>query len=345
MHRTRGLVPTGPLPRRFPAAVLLCFAVGSCGGVPPDAPGSARCPGVSASQATLRLPVRELELGRISDENLRAWVELLAAPELRGRHAASAEAAAVAALLAEELAVLGLSPPFPGGSFCHSFPILGTRDQNVIAHLSGAPPGEARPVVLIGAHYDGQGVHPAGSAFPGADDNATGVAALLEVARLARQRHPQWRVDLVFAAFGAEETGQMGSGAYAAEPSVPLSRVVLMINLDMVGRPLPGARADAIGFLAQGSESERVREFLEQAGTTAGVAIRNLADLDEEGFGEPGSMRTDASVFSPRVPTLFLTTGTHADHHELTDTPDRIDYEQVARAAKLVLALLESVAP
>ncbi len=335
------MMPTGRFSRRFLAAMLLGFAVGACGGGPPEEPGSARCPGVPAAQATLALPVRDLELPQVSDENLRAWVELLAAPQLRGRHAASAEAAAVAALVAEQMAVLGLAPPL-GDSFCQSFPILGTRDQNVIGHLPG---DAARPVVLIGAHYDGQGLHPAGAAFPGADDNASGVAALLEVARLARLRRPPWQVDLVFAAFGAEEMGQMGSAAYAAEPSVALARVVLMINLDMVGRPLPGPRADAIGFLAQGPESERARGFLARAAAGAGVAIRDLKELDGMSSDEVNSMRSDAAVFSPRLPTLFLTTGTHADHHELTDTPDRIDYEQVARAVRLVLALLESVAP
>jgi len=319
--------------------MLLPLAVaGACGGAGEPPPGAPHCPGVAASQAFVRLPAGDPELRRVSEDNLRAWVELLAAPELRGRHAASAESQAVAALLAEQLAVLGLSSPYPDGGYCQSFPILGTRDQNVIAHLSGATAGAKRPVVLIGAHYDGQGVHPAGSVFPGADDNASGVAALLEVARLAQRRRAQWNVDLVFAAFGAEETGQMGSEAYVAEPSVPLSRILLMINLDMVGRPLPDEGADGIGFLALGSDPERVRAMLEQAGATAGIAIRDLADL-----GDASSVRSDASVFRLLVPTLFLTTGSHGDQHQLTDTPDRIDYEQVARAATLVLTLLSEV--
>ncbi len=291
----------------------------------------------------------EVESAELSTLNLRAWVAGLTSPALEGRHAGEPGARAAAAWVAGQMTTLGLDSGESG--FCRSFTLYGDgEDYNVIGHLSNGPSAGDRPVILVGAHYDGQGRHPAGQIYPGADDNASGVAALLEVARLAK-RHPSASadtsaaetsstetstrpIDWVFVAFGAEEVGQLGARNFLADTSIELSRIELVINLDMVGRPLGPDAREAIGYLTFGERSQLIMPDLDQAARDAGVEIVSLED-----FGDLKPMITDAEVLAQRLPTLLLSTALHSDHHRVSDTPDRVDYAQIRRASALVLAL------
>lgn len=192
--------------------------------------------------------------------------------------------------------------------------------------------------MVIAAHYDGQGLHPTGAVYSGADDNASGVAALLEVARVAQKRSTGRPIELVFVAFGAEEVGQLGARRYLANPTTALSRVSWAINLDMVGRPLPQPPHHGIGFLTLGEGGAATAHRLQHSARQAELEILGLEDL-----GNLRPQRSDAEVLSQRLPTLLLSTALHGDHHQLTDTTDRIDYGQIERAARLVLALLARV--
>ncbi len=295
------------------------------------ADGGPACAGVAA--AALELPGIERSTG-VSRRNLAAWVETLASPRLAGRHAGDPGAREAAALLAARMAQLGLAPPWEGG-YCQPFPYLDGTELNVVGHLAA---DGGRPVILVGAHYDGQGLHPSGRHYPGADDNASGVAALLEVARLAGKR-PNGRAGWVFAAFGGEEVGQQGARAYLASPSLDLARVELAVHLDMVGRQIAGALPGAIGYLTmdgprQDGDHEALGARLRRAAQAAGVELVSLADL---GAAEPTI--SDAEVFGERLPAVLLSTGLHADHHQFTDTPERLDLGQIERAARLALAL------
>lgn len=276
------------------------------------------------------------ESGDVALENLRHWVDLLASPELRGRHAMSAESGTVAALLADRMSDLGLEAALAEGSYCQSFPVLEGDGYNVVGHLPAAG-GPSRSAILLGAHYDGQGMHPAQIPYPSADDNASGVAALLETARLARLR--SWPFDLVFMATGGEEIGQLGASAWVRRPTVPLSELLLVVNLDMVGRPWPEDPGSAIGFLALGSRPATFAARIADAGAEAGVEIRRLTEL----FAEK-DLKSDSDVYRRHAPTLYLSTGLHADHHQPTDTPERIDVAQIARTVRLTLALLDGLA-
>ena len=314
-------------------AVLLTAALGSCA---PSEPRAPFCASVAATWAAVPPSALDLDAAQVSTANLKTWIDFLTRPELRGRRAASQGSDAAAAALAANAAALGLAAPFadndPGGSYCQAFNILETEDQNVVAHLGGESDRPA--VVLVGAHYDGQGVHPTGAVYPSADDNASGVAALFEVARLAARREAQWPFDLVFVAFGAEELGQVGAKVWLAEPSVPLDRLALMINFDMVGRAWPGEPATSIGYLTEGPGPF---PNLAAASAASGVAVRPWTELFDE------ALNADSTVFSPHVPTLFLSTGLHADHHERGDTPERVDLGQIERAVRLVLEILDSL--
>ncbi len=311
-----------------PLTLTLALALAACG--EPD-PGPGHCPQVAAADVPGPL-LAEAAPGEVSPGHLRAWVDALASPALEGRHATSDQGRSVALMLAESMAALGLTAPFDG-SFCQGFAVQGGLGLNVVGHLAGS----GTEAVLVGAHYDGQGLHPAGLLFPSADDNASGVAALLEVARLAAER--SWPFDLVFVAFGAEELGRLGSEAWVREPTAALPRLRLMVNFDMVGRSWPGSPPEAIGYQALGTSPEAAAARLAAAGAGTGVAIRPLTELFTE-----DDMISDSTVFSRYAPTLYLSTGLHDDHHQRTDTAERVNELQIARAVRLTMGLLEGLA-
>ncbi len=290
------------------------------------------CPDVP--EPALELPALDLASPGVSQANLRTWIDLLTSPALEGRHAGEPGAWAVADLLARQLAAFGLEPPAEGA--CQAFPFFDGEDYNVTAsYRSGtvlSDPGDGRPLILVSAHYDGQGKHPAGMIYPGADDNASGIAALLELARLTDPGDDS-RVGWVFTAFGAEEAGRMGSHAYIRHPPLDLSGVALAVNLDMVGRPLPGEAPDAIGYLTSPDDTSAL---VRRAAEIAGVDARDL-----DSFGKLRPMISDADVLAERLPTVLLSTALHKDHHQLSDVPERVEIAQVERAVHLVLALAD----
>ncbi|MDC0744476.1 M28 family metallopeptidase [Polyangium mundeleinium] len=343
---------------RLPLA--LAFVLASCGtpaappAAPPAPPAASTPPApapppiqpacaVAADFPPLLPPRLDLRAPEPSRGNLRAWVDLLADPALHGRAAGSADNRRVADLLARAFLSFGFSPP-EGHDPCVPFERDGVRDQNVIAHLRGKTPPDG-PVVLVGAHYDAQGERD-GEVYPGADDNASGVAALLEIARVHALRGSD--LDLVVVAFGAEERGVLGAEAFVEAPTVPLARLALMVNLDMVGRPLldgsplrlvvPRA-AEALGFVVGARDGEKTRALLDRA---AAREDRPLFGIPEAAFRRLG-YASDSVPFGPHTPTIFLSDAALADYHQPTDTPDQIDLDQIGRAARLALTLVDEV--
>jgi len=278
----------------------------------------------------------------VSRDNLSATINVLADPALHGRGAGSSNNRRAARWIADRFAAIGLSPA-PGAEHCVPFERRGIRDQNVIAYLSRGAPNA--PVVLVGAHYDAQGEQGA-NVFPGADDNASGVAAMLEIARISAMH--ETGPAMVFVAFGAEETGLLGAKAYVEAPSVPLSRVALMINLDMVGRPLldgsplriliPRAN-ETIGYVIGDFDAPKTTDMLERAAKREDRPIIGIPEVVLRRLG----FASDSVPFSPHVPTIFLSTGDHVDYHQPTDTLEKIDYEQLARTVRLTLAIVDEV--
>jgi hypothetical protein len=215
---------------------------------------------------------------------------------------------------------------------------------NVVGELAPRPGSpSAGEYVVVGAHYDhlGHGGTSASRApgsreiHPGADDNASGVALMLEVAR-AFTRLPR-RPDrgVVFVAFGAEELGVLGSRWFVDHPPLPLDRDVAMINADMVGRLRDGV------VVVDGTGTAKEWPDLE-AGAARGLALHVVAG--SEGFGASDHTNFTAA----RVPTAFFFTGAHEDYHRPSDTADKINAEGEARiatmAARLALAVAQAPA-
>jgi hypothetical protein len=194
------------------------------------------------------------------------------------------------------------------------------RAANVIGVVPGADPALAGEAVVIGAHYDHLG-REGDEVYPGADDNASGTAAVLGLAQsLARARLPR---TLVVMLFSGEEIGLVGSDYQVRHPSaVPIERMVAMLNFDMVGR-LNGRHLQVGGVDTGGS----FRGLVEAAAKEVGL------DVD---LGPAGSGPSDHTRFHDAgVPVLFFHSGSHADYHRPSDTADKIDAAGMARIADL----------
>jgi Peptidase family M28/PDZ domain/PA domain len=212
--------------------------------------------------------------------------------------------------------------------------------HNVVAYLPATTPVTtvAKPWVALGAHYDHLGRGEAGNTLAGkedagkihfgADDNASGSAAVLAVAAtLAKQ--PRRRHVLV-GWWSGEELGLIGSSAFAAAPPVPLDQIAAYLNFDMVGR----MQDNKLTVQATGT-SPVWAKVLEQANIAAGFDLMVQQDPYQP---------TDVATFnSSSVPCLSFFTGTHADYHKPSDTADKIDYEDLDRVADFAAAIVRRV--
>ena len=222
-----------------------------------------------------------------------------------------------------------------------------TEGRNVIAILPGvgwpqdgatAGAGTQPPeTVVLGAHYDHLGYGGANSAAPGdqtvhhgADDNASGTALLVEVARMLKQQGPFPRT-ILFVAFSGEERGLLGSAHYAANAVVPLNETVAMVNLDMVGR-LDGNKIVVHGTGTGTGFDALVDRF---------VAARGFEAAKEPGGFGPSD---HSSFYARKIPVLHLFTGSHADYHRPTDTADKINYDGMVRITRLVADVVRELA-
>ncbi len=276
----------------------------------------------------------------ITAEQVRPHVEYLASPELGGRDGAGATLAAE--YLAKTFREAGLQPLFEGEFFQ---PIPGTAlpdgsqpeiGRNVGAIWPGSDPLLKDEVILLAAHYDHLGMR-RGQLHPGADDNASGVAMLLEAARLVSTLPVKPRRSIAFVGFDMEEELLYGSRWFAAHPPVPLPRIKLMVTADLIGRSL-GDLPLPLVFLFGSEYSPELRTRLGEVGTPSGLEVGRL------GVDFIGNRSDYVPFRDQRIPFLFFSTGEHPDYHTPRDTPDRIEYDKLARISSVMAQLIVQVA-
>ncbi|HEY7330283.1 MAG TPA: M20/M25/M40 family metallo-hydrolase [Gemmataceae bacterium] len=269
----------------------------------------------------------EMELSPdIHVDELRALVYRLASPEFLGRRGPGA--ARTARHLADAFQRLGLKPAF-GDSYFQDIPSLlndGKNDiigRNVGALLPGSDPKLKDEWIIISAHFDHLGKQ-GKVLYPGADDNATGVAMLLEVAEYFALSKEKPRRTIAFISFDQEETGLRGSMYFAAHSPLPFRQLKAFLTADMLGRSMANVMDEYV-FVLGSERSTHLRQLIEKTPSPKGLTLGRLgADLI--------GTRSDYGPFRDRqVPFLFFSTGQHPDYHAPSDLPERIDYDKLQR--------------
>ncbi|HKP28715.1 MAG TPA: M20/M25/M40 family metallo-hydrolase [Gemmatimonadales bacterium] len=281
--------------------------------------------------------------GRIAED-----VRYLSSDSLQGRRIGSAGADSAAAWIALRMEKAGLTRVPGSDSWYQSFVIAhdaaaahgtglgGVRGRNVIGLLRGKDPALAGHYVVVGAHYDHLGNGGSGSLDPdsvgvphnGADDNASGVAAILEIARKLAANRPSRSV--IFVAFSGEEEGLLGSAHFVKFPPVPTDSMVAMLNFDMVGR----LRDDKL--IIYGVETAREWRGLIDSLNRAG---KFSLTLQGDGYGP-----SDHTSFTlAKRPVLHFFTGTHPDYHRTTDDVAAINLDGILRVASMASDLARQI--
>lgn len=264
---------------------------------------------------------------------LRKHVTYLASPELEGRRSgAGIEKARV--YIADLFREAGLQPKGTNG-YMQTFGAKGLG-KNIIGFLPGHDPRLKHEIVLVSAHYDHLGKR-GKLIYPGANDNASGVAAMLEVARVLHERKAKLKRSVLFVAFDQEEQWLIGSMHFVAKPTVPLKDITICINADMLGKNL----ADVI------------RGYVFVLGTEHSPSLAPVVKKAARGLKvKPGLVGTDLigirGDYGPfkakKIPYLFFSNGEHSAYHQPTDTADGILYPKLLASTRLILRTVASIA-
>lgn len=274
-----------------------------------------------------------------------ADITYLASPELNGRGFGTPGSDSAAVFLARRYQTLGIPPivrlecstPPCGLTYYMPFTAGRRRGFNVVAVVPGSDSTVRQQIVVVGAHYDGQGIAlPRGArendeerVHPSADDNASGTAAVLALAVQLAADPPRRTVLLVH--FGGEEEDLLGSKAFWLAPPVDTMHIVAMINFDMVGRLNGGPMQ--LDLTWTGEELRTLTDSVFDAAKVAHVWRRlDGSASDHESFGRSG------------VPSLHLSSGTHRDYHRPTDLADRIDVAGLTHVVTATELLVRALA-
>ncbi|MCW4452355.1 M20/M25/M40 family metallo-hydrolase [Kaistella sp. BT6-1-3] len=283
----------------------------------------------------------------VSEQNLKKTVSYLASDELKGRLTGSEGEKKASEFISKEFKSLKLKPR-NGKSYFQDFTYdlklnpheessaVQINSRNVIGYLDN----KASKTIIIGAHYDHLGLNEHhnstlmnsnGQIHNGADDNASGVSAVLELARMFSQNKTKEKANYVFALFSGEEDGLMGSKKIAEEVKDHYPNVISMINLDMIGRLNKDKDLTVGGVGTSPVFGEMIKKY-----KPAGF---NLA-IDSAGVGPSDH----TSFYLKDIPVLFLFTGTHSDYHKPTDDTERVNFTGLRNITHYVFNLANGLA-
>lgn len=278
---------------------------------------------------------------QINQANLKKHIYYLADDKMQGRGTGSKQVKKAAKYIEKHFKKYGLAPKGEQGyrqSFEARVRRVVVKDSirqadNVIGYINN----DAPYTIVIGAHYDHLGDGRQGGSrdslgvgeiHNGADDNASGVAGLLELARHYSGNDIKESFNLLFIAFGAEELGLIGSRYFTENPTIPLENIHWMLNMDMIGRYNPNNGLAVIGY---GTSSKFPAIFED---ITSDIKF----NLSRDGNG--GSDQT--SFYKKDIPVLFFHTGGHDDYHKPGDDPEKIDYKALESILKLEIDVIDN---
>jgi hypothetical protein len=272
----------------------------------------------------------------ISVNDIRAHIDILADDAMEGREAGTRGGRAAAAYLERQLAEVGLKPGGDGDGFIQKFADGSYR--NVLAILEGSDPALKHEYVLVGAHYDhvGYGTSrnsrgPWGQIHNGADDNASGVAGVLEIAQAVTFLATPPRRSILFAFWDGEEKGLLGSRYWCSQPTVSLQAVVLAFNADMIGR-LRGEKLHVYGTRT----ARGLRRWISEQNQATDLALEISWELKAHSDHYP--------LVEREIPALMLHTGLHDEWHRPTDDVEKINHEGISATTRLLFSLIVDAA-
>jgi hypothetical protein len=210
--------------------------------------------------------------------------------------------------------------------------------RNVIGALPGSDPALKDQWVVVGAHYDHLGLGDRNSLAPsqigqihhGADDNASGTAGVMELARHAAKNKQEWKRSLLFITFAGEELGLFGSSNFVNHPTVPLKDIMGMVNMDMIGR----LNNDRL-FIGGVGTAPEFKPWLEDLNNPVHLEL----DYSDSGYGASDHMSFNAK----KIPVLFFFSGLHTDYHKPSDTADKINANGAMKVLSLVYMTMDKL--
>lgn len=285
-----------------------------------------------AGLLTLARPAQLPTSAVIDSSRLLEDLKVLSADGMQGRRSGTAGGQKARGFIVERFKASGVAPF--GASYEQSFTFRGRagdeRGANVIGRIDGSQ--QPRRYIVISAHYDHLGTVN-GVVFNGADDNASGTAALFAIARYFVGKPP--RNSLIFAAFDAEELGQHGSLAFVKQPPVPARSISLNLNLDMIGRE-PDRRLFVVGTRFQ----PFLRPMVEAV--AAKSPVRLLFGHDDPSRPEDWTEDSDHfSFIKAKIPALYFGVEDFDQHHKATDDYETMTHEFYVRAVETLVKVVE----
>lgn len=280
----------------------------------------------------------------VDADRLMAQVRTLSSPDMTGRATGTEGAAKARAFILEQFTAIGLQDPgggierpfVPGGGTNPPDQVAGDPSRPAGVNLAGVCRGTEPdlPFFVVSAHYDHLGTRD-GVIYPGADDNASGVAALLALASACAER--PFRRSIIFVAFDAEEKGLQGARAFVAAPPVPKDLLALNVNLDMVAR---GDRREL--YLAGLARYPQLKPLV--TGVTARPPAMLRFGHDTGGGQDDWTLQSDHGAFhAAGIPFLYFGVEDHPDYHKPSDTAEKIDPAFFAAAVGTILDLVRAL--
>lgn len=276
-------------------------------------------------------------------QRIKQHIKVLSNDSIEGRGTGTAGEKLALTYIQNQFKLIGLEPKGDKKLFTQKFPfksgVHGTGNEgtayNVVGYIDNAAPN----TIIIGGHYDHLGLgyqgssldaNPQGQIHNGADDNASGTAGVIELARYFQTNKVKEKNNFIFICFSGEELGLYGSKYFTEHPTFDLTKASFMINLDMIGRLNPVS-----GLTVSGSGTSPVWETVLKKFNSNELPIRT----DSSGMGPSDH----TSFYLKDIPVLHFFTGSHSDYHKPSDDWGKINYDGEAKILNIIIKLIETI--
>ncbi|MFA5298472.1 MAG: M28 family metallopeptidase [Lutibacter sp.] len=288
----------------------------------------------------------------ITEADLKTNLYIIASDEFEGRNTGEPGQKLAAEYLKDFYMGINIASPLGEGNYFQKISAqhLGKNikpSENVVAYIKGSEKPDE--IVVISAHYDHLGIDVEGEIYNGADDNGSGTVAVMEIAQAFQKAVEEGngpKRSILFLHVTGEEKGLLGSKYYANFPIFPLKNTVADLNIDMIGRTDEAHENDPnyiylIGSDKLSTELHQLSEDVNAKFTKLNLDYKYNDDSDPNRF----YFRSDHYNFAKNnIPVIFYFNGTHENYHRTSDTPDKINYELLAKRAKLVFYTVWEIA-